>query len=814
MADFSQPSALPHESAAVPAPLAPQSSSVGIGASEPPDLQGSENLSNKRKRGEDGAQQRSKRNRYISIACNECKRRKIKCNGEHPCQRCGNLQLECVYAPNCCTTNFKESPEYKSMSSQVVSLQEQVNMLWQSLNTLRNALGHEVMSQPEPFSVTTEGSRQVAPAQANMIIDPALNRNHNGSQHGKYQGPTSAQYNFDLARSSLQSLGIGTGDDTFDSRPQISQAEAVSSTQQHPTFQLHPSIAPFREISKDEALRLCNVYAEEMGLMYPILDIGRISQYATLVFTLGDAVERNASISLTPETGDPAVDADMEILKLVLANALVVETAGKSTLASRLFTSCSKRTDASLTEDVTLKNIQLMTLISMYLFHSDQETRAWRTIGVAARLCIELGLHRSETYVTLFSSDDERDAALRLFWSVYTLDKRWSLGTGMASALIDSDIDLKLEKPHSSSPYLACMVDYSKIASKVYHAFGSRDANDGMFDRNQAEYLDYQVLQWYKNIPNFLKFPGPKLADYAEPQQQDSLSRDSRPLYRLQVILYLRANHMRIQIDRPVLHSAQRILSNDFSPFARKAVEIAKDSIRTLSRISQASDIYHTQQMSFNHFLLTALGVLFLAVAHAPTQYAAPSRDEFYIALELVRGLSSQSPVSERLWRTVKGLLEIGPKLGLHPRQAETEKSTGSPNVGRSLLQVSEPMQDHQAASSAAMAMAGLRAGRPMDETDLYAAASHTPSRNNRALGYEARNDSLYPTSPNGMANDLLSLFEAAGSYATAESASEGITYSDQGRAQAPPGPMPGGAAVGMAGGHEDDLGRIMRDLF
>lgn len=39
---------------------------------------------------------------------NECKRRKIKCNGQTPCQRCGNLNLDCQYAPNCCN-NFKET---------------------------------------------------------------------------------------------------------------------------------------------------------------------------------------------------------------------------------------------------------------------------------------------------------------------------------------------------------------------------------------------------------------------------------------------------------------------------------------------------------------------------------------------------------------------------------------------------------------------------------------------------------------------------------------------------------------------------------
>jgi Fungal Zn(2)-Cys(6) binuclear cluster domain len=83
--------------------------------------------------GEGVTQPRAKRNRYISIAwygitlhiegegtserkkadllcdSNECKRRKIKCNGETPCQRCGNLSLECVYAPNCCSNGFKDS---------------------------------------------------------------------------------------------------------------------------------------------------------------------------------------------------------------------------------------------------------------------------------------------------------------------------------------------------------------------------------------------------------------------------------------------------------------------------------------------------------------------------------------------------------------------------------------------------------------------------------------------------------------------------------------------------------------------------------
>ncbi|KAK3060509.1 hypothetical protein LTR53_020087, partial [Teratosphaeriaceae sp. CCFEE 6253] len=33
---------------------------------------------------------------------------------------------------------------------------------------------------------------------------------------------------------------------------------------------------PIWSIAQDEAIRLCHVYEDEMGLMYPVLDIGKV----------------------------------------------------------------------------------------------------------------------------------------------------------------------------------------------------------------------------------------------------------------------------------------------------------------------------------------------------------------------------------------------------------------------------------------------------------------------------------------------------------------------------------------------------------
>jgi hypothetical protein len=76
-------------------------------------------------------------------------------------------------------------------------------------------------------------------------------------------------------------------------------------------------------------------------------------------------------------------------------------------------------------------------------------------IGLAGRQCLELGLHRSETYMTTFADVEEQVAAIRVFWVTYILDRRWSFGTGMPFSVQDTDIDPNLPKLVSSLQGLA-----------------------------------------------------------------------------------------------------------------------------------------------------------------------------------------------------------------------------------------------------------------------------------------------------------------------------------------------------------------------
>lgn len=549
-------------------------------------------------------------------------------------------------------------------------------------------------------------------------------------------------------------MGITTGEDGEDDGPMANIATPIPS----PPIpkQMHADKDPIWSISKHEAIRLVHVWHEEQGVMYPILEIDKVLRYTEMLFSFVEAASRSGLMQSALPGADAIMDDQTSVLKLILAITLVLEGQGKDPLGEKLFENVHKVVEKTLSQPVSLQGINLLTLTGMYYFTRDDEQLAWRVIGLATRHCLELGLHRRETYAQLFPDPDEQASAIRTFWSVYVLDRRWSFGTGMPFALQDADIDVNLPKPdvtsHESTPYLNAMISYSIIGSKVWKSVADVTFQDKI-NKEDISFLDFQVLNWHRTIPDSLKFVHPDSGRQIEPPP--------RVVHRLQVVLYLRANQMRILIYRPVLHTATTIMEN--LEFAHVVVKVAKDTIRILTYINQTSDIYRSQQTMFNYFLISALAVLFLAVAHAPAEFSQQSRDEFYMALELVRGLSSNSHVSKRLWKTIKTLKEVGPSLGLIVRNDDA----------------------NDAHSSAAVAMAGL-AGHQVDELALYS---------------NGRHGSVLDT-PHGMASDLTTLFEAAGG-----------TFQLNGYG-GPTAEMPNGEFVNAFGQENDELARIMRDLF
>ncbi|KKK17876.1 hypothetical protein ARAM_005157 [Aspergillus rambellii] len=648
-----------------------------------------------------GTQTRSKRNRYISIACNECKRRKIKCNGQVPCQRCGHLKLECRYAPNCCNNNFKDSEEFRSMKDQIATLQDQVSNLFSSLSELRTQ--KTAFDSPNFDNFSRDGSHSVITPIHAPPSKPRI-------RHPRFQGPTSSAFNFDVARSSLRHMGITTAEEVIQDDLTSAHATPADSPPHGSALasSMHPTKDPIWAIKREEALRLCRVYDEEVGIMYPLVEIDRVIDQVNLLYIFMEAAMRTGLMHRGIAGTDGLEDDNTNLLKMILATTLVVEGGGQSDLGKRLYLSVKPVIGSKLWETLDIKTIQLLSITATYHFHTDEDALAYRIIGVAARMCLEMGLHRRDALAKLFPNEAQWPEIVKIFWAIYCLDRRWSLGTGLPFVIQDEDIDPNLPEPSDS------------------------------------------------------------------PRQGETASRGLR---RLRVLLYLRMNQLRILIYRPVLHSAASIAEG--KSHAQTVVDVAKDTVRVLTRLNQTSDIYRTQQVTFNYFLVAALAVLFLAVCHAPSEFNRQVRDEFYLALDLVNGFSTKSYVSKRLWKTIKGLRKIGEKLGVLARPFGSD--------------------DNDPHSTAAVAMAGL-AGHPMEDLSVYRPMNSVGELGNSPL--------------NGiqMSHELTNLFEAVGGFGTfmTSAGAEGINgfVGHDGGLQ--------NTGEGLSGvlGDEGEFSRVIRDLF
>jgi hypothetical protein len=161
------------------------------------------------------------------------------------------------------------------MNNHLASLQEQVDNLWANLNSLR--AGGDAMSFVRDGLASERSMSMSQPPVASPI-----SRYRPTPKHQSFHGPTSSAFSLDVAKNTLQNMGyqglsVDEGMATQDATP-IPSPPAI---QPSPLLPGSPSRDPIWALSKGEMIRLCKVYEEEMGLMYPVVNIEQVIIHGT-----------------------------------------------------------------------------------------------------------------------------------------------------------------------------------------------------------------------------------------------------------------------------------------------------------------------------------------------------------------------------------------------------------------------------------------------------------------------------------------------------------------------------------------------------
>ena len=208
------------------------------------------------------------------------------------------------------------------MNAHIQALQQQVNDLYAHLNALRNG------QSPFPMHPSLAHAESPAPYRSNM--SPPQPR----ASHPQFQGPTSSAFNLDVAKSSLQTMGITTQSEAQDDAGSGDIDPALNgSTTQHQAPVAAMATAshkdPLWQLSKDEAIRLCKIYDEDIGMMYPMLDIVKLLEHTETLFGFIESAVRTGLMNRDLAGADALEGNDINILKMVLASALVAEGGGE-----------------------------------------------------------------------------------------------------------------------------------------------------------------------------------------------------------------------------------------------------------------------------------------------------------------------------------------------------------------------------------------------------------------------------------------------------------------------------------------------------
>ena len=247
------------------------------------------------------------------------------------------------------------------MSAHLMALQEQVDNLYRTLNTPQSQPNHGSRS-------SYQSGNSVGPLDPQIAFQhtPPTENHAKPPSRQRFSGPTSSAFDFHVANSSLQTMGI--------TQPEYPAEESTSAhegpntrsppPQMSPTSQqnVNPLKDPLWSLNQDEALRLCNLYEEEVGIMYPMLDMDQVMSKARTLFNFLDSMKRVGFLKEEIEQGDSLDDDETMTLKMILATALVVECNGRSELGHSLWENVRRisNTQDRLGRPATIKTLQIL----------------------------------------------------------------------------------------------------------------------------------------------------------------------------------------------------------------------------------------------------------------------------------------------------------------------------------------------------------------------------------------------------------------------------------------------------------------------
>ncbi|KAJ4984908.1 C6 transcription factor [Stagonosporopsis vannaccii] len=409
----------------------------------------------------------SRRSKYVSKACEPCRQRRAKCDGQKPaCSPCVNKSIDCQYS----VASDGRKPASKSY---VQLLRDRIEMLECILRKhsidIDNAIAQYRIEHQGSSGTDTQDSNPPAAQfeeicaafEGTLSLDESINFDADGECH--YFGPTSGRLHF-------QALQNASCDDHILPHNSRCMVKGNTKTSRLPSARPKPSGL---RIDADLQAELIDLYFIWQNPWFPVLDeslfrkdlIKGNGRYLSPLL-LSCVLSAGSRFSDRPEVRTDQQDPN---------------TAGDQLL---------EEAEALLHYDLlspSLTTIQAVAIM-VYLYVSRAaDAVAWLHQGTAHRLALDMGLNIDAASV-LGSKDippEEVDLRRQIYWSLYCTDKLHATYSGRVCTMLDvqgavnfpcleqadKSVDVSIHRSQRTKSLLRSHAAQSQILEKILLGF-------------------------------------------------------------------------------------------------------------------------------------------------------------------------------------------------------------------------------------------------------------------------------------------------------------------------------------------------------
>ncbi|KAF2032377.1 hypothetical protein EK21DRAFT_60926 [Setomelanomma holmii] len=515
--------------------------------------------------------------RRVTRACDECRRKKIKCDGKQPCTHCTVYSYASTYdQPS--NRRRNATPQYiEALESQLKRAKALLHVVFPTVDLNDPSIDAHLQSgllpqlpvahaqpQPMPTDPRLLSNHVAAPAKdvndshleamvkatGHLDLDEEGNWDYHGHSSGVSFMSGLRQFGelFQIPADSSPSLKHRS----MSQGPSSPNSSTVSFADSSSTM---PSAADLP--SKDEAQKLCDAAIVEASAMLRVVHLPTFYKQFDRMWELPVEQYGPAEHNFLP-----LLFSVLALGKLFSRNDRDLDKATYETLIDegyKYFKAARQLIDVTDCRD--LVSLQAIIFMIQFLQSSAKLSTCYAYIGVALRSALRMGLHRS--FNTSFNPI-EAETRKRIFWVIRRMDSYVGAMLGLPRFLEDEDIDQEwpaevdddyitengiLSMPEGTISVMSAFNAHtrivrvlSKICKVVYPIKGTQsggsDSVTYTVSYSKIRELEQDLSQWLDELPVALK-PG---------------GAESPLIIRVQQMLRMAFGHAQLLLYRPFLH--------------------------------------------------------------------------------------------------------------------------------------------------------------------------------------------------------------------------------------------------------------------